>query len=223
MLRYVLIALVTTMPAWATAWGGLELTSEKGWCNVYVDGQKMGEIPSNGHRAVIDKLPPGRHHLRITDAFGNDWFNDYVDVPDGALLKAQVEPSGLTMAGVPADPALPSMAPPAGNVAATKVKTTYEPYGTQPTTLYVNSTPPGAPVKVNGADVGVTPLLLTDLPAGRHRLNIGGVPDEVDLKAGGVTRVEVAYAGAPATTTPAGGSYSNNHSTTNIFKLIIDN
>lgn len=41
--------------------------------------------------------------------------------------------------------------------------------------ILVRSTPIGADVKVDGADRGKTPLLLTDLPVGRYRVNVSAV------------------------------------------------
>lgn len=50
--------------------------------------------------------------------------------------------------------------------------------------VLVETTPPGAEVKVNGADRGKTPMLITDLPLGTHRIKLtipGFAPREIDL------------------------------------------
>jgi hypothetical protein len=50
--------------------------------------------------------------------------------------------------------------------------------------VLIHSEPPGCDVQINGADRGKTPLLLTDLPVGRHRVHVnrpGYMPKEVDL------------------------------------------
>jgi len=53
--------------------------------------------------------------------------------------------------------------------------------------LLVHSDPSGAVVHIDGADRGSTPLLLTDLPLGKYRLNVsaqGYLPKEVEVDVG---------------------------------------
>jgi len=44
---------------------------------------------------------------------------------------------------------------------------------------------------VDGRDAGVTPAALTDLQPGKHLVQVGAAEEELDLKPGGVTRLEV--------------------------------
>ena len=119
--------------------------------------------------------------------------------------------------GAPGDPAAPTA--PEG----TKVKTDYSPHNPEDTTLIVTSTPSAAAVTVDGREAGHTPIYFTDLAPGRHRVTVAEVADEVELRPGGITHLDVTCA-APEDETrdPAlAGNYVDNRD--NYFELHIGN
>jgi hypothetical protein len=127
-----------------------------------------------------------------------DYVDDYVDE-----VAAELEEWGLPVgdgaggpAAVPDEPAAPTPAEPAapGAPPGTTVKTDYTPYGKEDTTLIVTSTPPGAAVTVDGREAGHTPTYFTDLAPGAHRVTVAKVADEVELRPGGVTHLDVTCA-----------------------------
>jgi hypothetical protein len=71
----------------------------------------------------------------------------------------------------------------------------------------VASNPPGALVSLNGVSRGLTPYILTALPAGRHTIvvSLGSFSTSriVDLNPGGATAVSVAIPASVARSTPA--------------------
>jgi hypothetical protein len=80
-----------------------------------------------------------------------------------------------------------------------------------------------APVKVDGRDAGTTPVYFTDLAPGRHAVSVGTVADEVELRPGGVTHLDVSYVAPPPDKepTPVAGKYVDNRD--NYFELHIGN
>ena len=61
--------------------------------------------------------------------------------------------------------------------------------------MLVHSHPVGAEVQINGADRGRTPLLVTDLPIGRHRVRLSAVgyqPKQIDLHIQDRTPIKIA-------------------------------
>ncbi len=150
----------------------------------------------------------------------SDYIDEYVDDVVGELGEW-----GIPVGGATAEPTAPDQpaTPAAPEGAATKVKTEYAPYGEELTTLFVTSTPAAAPVTVDGRDVGRTPAYFTDLAPGRHFVTVGDVADEVELRPGGVTHLDVSYAASPANAAPtatAGKYVDNRH---NCFELNIGN
>jgi hypothetical protein len=153
----------------------------------------------------------------------SDYIDEYVDevadelgewgvpVGDGAENPAAPAP------GDPASPSTPDT--PAGP--ATKVKTDYAPLGDEGTIFFVTSSPAAAPVKVDGRDAGTTPVYFTDLTPGRHAVSVGSVADEVELRPGGVTHLDVSYAASlpDKEPTPVAGKYVDNRD--NYFELHI--
>ncbi len=64
----------------------------------------------------------------------------------------------------------------------------------------------------------------TDIPPGRHYVTVGKVSDEVELRAGGVTHLDVYYATPPSNAdapTATAGKYVDNRD--NYFELHIGN
>jgi len=147
------------------------------------------------------------------------YVDEYVDE-----VTAELEELGIPVGekpdqpvGAPGDPAAPT-APP-----GTKVKTDYSPHGSEDTTLIVTSTPSAAPVTVDGRDAGHTPIYFTDLAPGRHRVTVADVADEVDLRPGGITHLDVTCAAPEDKTDDSAlaGNYVDNRD--NYFELHIGN
>jgi hypothetical protein len=148
-----------------------------------------------------------------------EYVDEYVDEVTSELEELGIpvgdRPDQPVGAPTPAEPAAPKA--PEG----TKVKTDYAPYGSENTTLIVTSTPSAAAVTVDGREAGHTPIYFTDLAPGRHRVTVANVADEVELRPGGITHLDVTCA-APEDETrdPAlAGNYVDNRD--NYFELHI--
>lgn len=160
----------------------------------------------------------------------SDYVDEYVDEVTDELEEWGIPVGGETdQPAAPDQPEAPDGATPPESPAtpegpATKVKTEYAPYGDEGTTLFITSTPPAARVTVDGRDVGCTPTYFTDIPPGRHAVTVGKVSDEVELRAGGVTHLDVYYATPPSNAdapTATAGKYVDNRD--NYFELHIGN
>lgn len=157
-----------------------------------------------------------------------EYLDEYVDDVTDELDEWGI-PTGRTPEEptAPGDPAAPAPGDPAAPTApggpATKTKTDYSPYGSEGTTLIVTSSPVAAPVAVDGREAGVTPVYFTDLKPGRYAVTVGTVTDQVELRPGGITHLDVAY--APPADEPDGramaGNYVDNRD--NYFELHIGN
>lgn len=172
----------------AAAAATLEVSSDEGWCVIYIDGREAGEIPLNEHHVTIRDIPPGEHFFKITDAFDKVWFDGVLKFGETDVLRVKAEPTGLTVINqTPASPFAVDVAPPARPA---KVRVDYVPYKSVPTMLYVNSTPAALPFQINGQDKGTTPALITDLAPGKHIITVGGASEEVQLTTATLTKVE---------------------------------
>jgi serine/threonine-protein kinase len=124
---------------------------------VYLDGERDGLTPRN-----LRKVPLGTHTIRVTRPA-------YATQEREVVLTAK-EPSAVVeftlrpgQAGVPARPA-PSSKPAARQGVPT-------PAVVSPS-LAIVTRPPGARVRVDGRDVGVTPLTVTPLQPGPHSVEL---------------------------------------------------
>jgi len=178
------------LPAAALAAASLEVNSDEGWCVIYLDGAKAGEIPLNGHQTVIRDIAPGEHFLKITDAFDETWYEGVVPFADGDTLRAKAEPMGFTVINRK-EPAPRVAVDVPKETTKTKVRLEYLPYKSLPTLVYLTSSPPGMAVTVDGRDAGATPLVLTELAPGKHAVVVGEAREELDVQAGVVTRMDV--------------------------------
>ncbi len=160
----------------------------------------------------------------------SDYVDEYVDEVTDELEEWGIPVGGETdQPAAPDQPEAPDGATPPESPAApegpaTKVKTDYAPYGDEGTTLFITSSPTAAPVNIDGRDVGSTPTYFTDLTPGRHAVTVGKVSDEVELRAGGVTHLDVAYVDTPeenADGRAMAGNYVDNRD--NYFELHIGN
>jgi hypothetical protein len=115
--------------------------------NVYVDGEKSGLTPRN-----LRNVPLGSHTIRVTRP-------GYAPQEQTVVLTAQ-EPSArveFTMRPGKAEPAAAAEPRPA-------VKSVL--------TVLVESTPPGALIRIDGRELTVTPLTVRQLRPGTHKLEL---------------------------------------------------
>jgi hypothetical protein len=159
-------------------------------------------------------------------------FTEYVDEYVDEVTE-ELEEWGVPVGDEPDQPAAPDRpeapegdvppdAPAAPEGPPRKVKKDYAPYGGEGTTLFITSSPTAAPVKIDGRDAGSTPTYFTDIPPGRHVVTVGDVSDEVDLRAGGVTHLDVTYVDTPredGDSRATAGNYVDNRD--NYFELHI--
>ena len=88
----------------------------------------------------------------------------------------------------------------------------------------MTSSPTAAPIKINGRDAGATPTYFTDLAPGRYDVAVGEVSDEVELRKGGVTHLDVTLVEKPpedGDSRATAGKYVDNRD--NYFELHIGN
>jgi len=174
----------------ATFGASLEVQSDEGWCLIYLDGARVGEIPLNEHRTTVGDVAAGEHFLKITDAFDKVWYEGVLTFEEDGVLRAKAEPSSFTVINRPLSP--PAAVPPEFPPAHVRIERTD--FATLTTLFFVTSSPRGQDVYIDGAAAGVTPLLVADLPAGRHKIRVVGAPEEeVDVAAGALTKLEVAF------------------------------
>jgi hypothetical protein len=105
-----------------------------------------------------------------------------------------------------------------------KVKKDYAPYGGEGTTLLITSSPTAAPIKIDGRDAGATPTYFTDMSPGRYAVKVGEISDEVELRKGGVTHLDVTLTEVPkedGDSRTTAGKYVDNRD--NYFELHIGN
>jgi hypothetical protein len=115
--------------------------------NVYVDGEKRGLTP----RSLRD-VPLGSHTVRVTRP-------GYVPQEQTVVLTPEEPAARLNFTMRRADAAAPPGAarPPA-------VKSVL--------TVLVDSTPPGARIRIDGRELGVTPLMVRQMRPGSHTIEL---------------------------------------------------
>ncbi len=190
--RLILICHTAVSVVSALASATLEVTSDEGWCDIFIDGAKVGEIPLNAHHTTVGGIAPGEHFLKIADTFGETWYESVVKFEEGDTLRAKAEPAGFTVINKTETP--PLTPPEAGKERQTRVRLEYAAYKSLPSLLYVVSAPTNLNVKIDGRDAGATPFVATDLATGKHVVAVGNVEEEVDVKAGAVTKLEITVA-----------------------------
>ena len=132
------------------ATGSITITSTPTRAGVSVDGKWRGRTP-----LTLDKLAFGSHTIRIIQ---DGYRVDQHVVPLSAQSPSRTVAAKLQRLPGPAAPA------PAATAAATPA--------TGPGSLYVDSRPRGARVMLDEKFVGVTPLQLPEVPAGRHAVRL---------------------------------------------------
>jgi hypothetical protein len=126
--------------------------------NVFLDGERNGLTPRN-----LKDVPLGSHTIKVTRP-GYEPQEQTVELTAQApsarvtftLVRAGAAPAPAAAAPAPAAPAPAAQAPAALSVL----------------TLLVESTPAGAHIRIDGRDLGVTPLLVRQLRPGTHRLEL---------------------------------------------------
>ena len=132
--------------------------------NVYLDGVKSGLTPRN-----LRNVPLGTHTVRVTRPRYASEEREVVltaDQPtarvDFSLSPERSARGGASAGGRAAAGAAARSAAASGSRAGQA--------GRQ--SLVIDSRPPGARVRVDGAEVGTTPVTVTSVAAGRHRLEL---------------------------------------------------
>ena len=185
-------------PATSAATGSLQVTTLPGGASVSVDGTPRGTSP-----VTLNGLAAGSHTVTLSKA-------GYVDYT-GTLTLPAGKTTMLNITLVPAQgtattPGL-TQPPEAGSspAAVPSAGVTQAAAGTLPATagtgsLAVRSDPAGANVYLDGEKAGTTPLTLTAVPAGTHRLllTLQGYPDisrMVEIASGPNPEVSVTFTG----------------------------
>ncbi len=122
--------------------------------NVYIDGTRDGLTPRN-----LNRVPFGTHTIRVTRP-------GYLPEEKTVVLSA-AEPSARVEFRL--RPGSASLAP---AVAAKPVPAASKPAGSGSETLVIETRPPGAAARVDGRDAGVTPVTLTSIKAGLHKVEL---------------------------------------------------
>lgn len=152
-------------PSAASTSGGIAVSSEPAGASVYLDDQYRG-VTTEGGDLQLTGVQAGVHTLSLRLA-GYDEYRTTVQVtPDTTV---QVRPRLTASAG-------------------TTVTATPTVVGTRGS-IQANSTPTGARVTVDGSFRGMTPTVITDLPAGPHtvRFTLEGYVEreqQVEVQAG---------------------------------------
>jgi hypothetical protein len=136
----------------ASARGAIQVTSSQ-QANVYLDGERRGMTPRN-----LTNLPLGAHTIRVTRP-------GYAPQEQAVVLTPE-EPSArlaftLRQGSAPASPAAAAPAAPPAAPAPRSVLT-----------VLIESTPPGARIRIDGRDLGPTPLMVRQLRPGTHTLEL---------------------------------------------------
>jgi hypothetical protein len=140
--------------------------------NVFIDGERQGLTPRN-----VRSLPFGSHTVRVTRpryAPQEKVVTLSAEQPsvlaEFTLRPETASPAGAA-AGGPAGPTKPTPRPPVPPKPAGAPPAAPTPVVVA-TSLSIETRPPGARVRVDGRDVGVTPLTVSPLNPGSHRLEL---------------------------------------------------
>ena len=140
--------------------------------NVFLDGQRDGLTPR-----TLRKVPLGTHMVRVTRPAYATQEQEVVLTArkPSAMVEFTLRPGKASAAGTardePAAPAKPTARLPAPPKAAGAPQSAPTPVLVVPA-LSIETRPPGARVRVDGRDVGVTPLTVTPLVSGWHTVQL---------------------------------------------------
>ncbi len=133
----------------ASARGAIQVTSSQ-QANVYVDGERRGMTPRN-----LSNVPMGSHTIRVTRPGFAPQEQTVVLTPEEPSARLAFT---LSPAGAPAAPTAPGAAP--------------APAPRSVLTVLIASTPSGARIRIDGRDLGPTPLTVRQLRPGTHTLEL---------------------------------------------------
>jgi hypothetical protein len=140
--------------------------------NVFLDGQRDGLTPR-----TLREVPLGTHTIRVTRPAYATQEQEVVLTArkPSAVVEFTLRPGKASAAGTardgPAAPAKPTARLPAPPKAAGAPQSAPTPVVVVPS-LSIETRPPGARVRVDGRDVGVTPLTVTPLVSGWHTVQL---------------------------------------------------
>ena len=180
-------------PATSAATGSLQVTTLPDGAAVSLDGTPRGTSP-----VTLTGLAAGSHTVMLSKA----GYADYT----GTLTLSAGKTTMLNITLVPAQgtsvTTVPSPQVPQGvaSAAATQVPAAIPPGAAGAGSLTIRSDPAGANVYLDGEKAGTTPVTLTAVPAGSHRLllTLQGYPDisqPVTIAAGPNPEVSVTFTG----------------------------
>jgi serine/threonine-protein kinase len=139
---------------------------------VFIDGMPQGLTPRN-----LSKVPLGTHTIRVTRPAYATQEREVVltarepsAVVEFTLRPETASPPG-TAPGGPAARTKPTPRPPVPPKAAGASRSVPTPVAVQPS-LSLETRPPGARVRVDGRNVGVTPLTVTPMAVGSHSVEL---------------------------------------------------
>jgi hypothetical protein len=141
-----------TLPPAAAVRGAIEVTATE-QANVFLDGERKGMTPRN-----LRNVPLGSHTIRVTRP-------GYAPQEQTIVLTAEEPKASMTFTlrrGSAASAAAAS--PAAGGTQAPAVRSVL--------TVLIESTPPGARIRINGRDLGPAPLTVRQLRPGTHTLEL---------------------------------------------------
>ncbi|MDO8835351.1 MAG: PEGA domain-containing protein, partial [Vicinamibacterales bacterium] len=165
--------------------GTVRVRTTPSQADVFVDGERRGVTPRN-----VASVPFGTHTIRVTRP-GYQPQERSVTIGEGTAdvrVSFTLKRAGRTAPSSPAPPAatpLPAPQAGAGTTPSAAVTTG---------SIAVETRPPGARVRIDNRDVGVTPIVVGDVKAGTHvvRLELAGYRPwvtTVTVKAGARARI----------------------------------
>lgn len=190
--------------------------------DVFVDGERRGVTPRN-----VVSVPFGSHTVRVTRpgyqpqertiTIGEGQADVRVSFTLRRAGRTAPSPSSATRGATTAKPSPPVKAPsqaPAPGVSASRASGAGS--------IEIDTRPPGARVRIDNRDVGVTPIVVGDISEGTHsiRLELAGYRPwvtTVTVKAGARTRIA---ASLEAVSRPA--PEAENRSLTQILKPVLE-
>lgn len=168
----------------------MRVRTTPGQADVFVDGVRRGVTPRN-----VASVPFGTHTIRVTRP-GYQPQERTVTIGEG---KADVRVNfTLKRAGRTAPAPAPSASAPSPAAGAATPASPVVTTGS----IAIETRPPGARVRIDNRDVGVTPIVVGDLKAGTHaiRLELSGYRPwvtTVTVKAGARVRIAASLEAVP--------------------------
>jgi len=162
--------------------GTIQVRTSPANADVFVDGERNGVTPRN-----LTGLAAGRHTIRVTRP-GYRPQERAITVEAGQTVRVNFSLARPSPATTKA-PAGPAARTPAAKTPAQSRTVVPAPVSGKGGAIEIDTRPPGARVRLDNRDVGVSPLVLGDVPEGDHtiRLELAGFrpwETKVTIKAG---------------------------------------